>query len=95
MKKRIVIALLGCMAAFGAITLIPAHEAQACTSCDTSNTNRKCKCGSSRLYSKYIGTNQDGKARYRWTCQDCTHSFVTDSNNNIITANEVITKDGK
>lgn len=91
MKKRIFIAILGCMATFGAIAFIPTHEAQACTSCDTSNTNRKCRCGSSKLYSRYIGTNQEGQARYRWYCESCRHSFVTDSHNNIITANEVIT----
>lgn len=93
MKKRIIIAILGCMATFGAITLIPTHEAQACSDCNLNNANRKCKCGSSRLFDEYIGTNQDGKARYRWTCKDCEHSFITDNHNTIITAKEVITKD--
>lgn len=93
MKKKIAIALLGCMTAFGAICVLPSLEANACTSCDTSNTNRKCKCGSSSLFDKYIGTNENGKARYRWTCKECGHSFITDSHNNIITAKEVITKD--
>ncbi len=93
MKKKIAIALLGCMTALGAITIIPTPEANACTSCNTKNASRKCgECSSSKLFPHYIGTNKNGKARYKWICDDCGHSFITDINNTIITANEVITQ---
>lgn len=82
MKKKFTKAMLAfaLIIGSGAAFAISSIDTQACKECDTSNLNRKCKCGSSRLE----GTNYsapNGKTRTKWVCRDCKHSFITEMRN--------------
>lgn len=78
MSKKLVSGFiaLAIMIGGGAAIMSTSNETHACEECDTSNLNRKCKCGSSRLFAKkeeYV----KGELRTYWKCEDCSHSFVT------------------
>lgn len=83
MKKKLVRGFIALMLVIGAGTAVTttSSDAHACTKCNTSNTNRKCKCGSSRLFADKSWTASNGKLRTNWKCRDCGHGFTTELRN--------------
>ncbi len=82
MKKKLLRGLfLFALAIGGSVVAITLNspKAEACNSCNFSNTNRKCgECGSSKLFASHSYMGNNGKLHTIWSCQDCSHGCVTE-----------------
>lgn len=83
MKKKLIKGLIALVFVIGGAAAVTtaSNDAHACTKCNTSNMNRKCKCGSSRLFAVKSWTASNGKVRTNWKCKDCPHAFTTELRN--------------
>lgn len=83
MKKKLVRGFMSLTLVIGICSAVitSSSEVHACKQCNTSNLNRKCKCGSTRLFVKKNYTAPNGKLRNIWECKECKHTFVTELRN--------------